>query len=169
MAIIKTLKDIAPQIGENVFLAENAAVLGDVVIGNDSSVWYSAVVRGDVNTIRIGSRTNIQDCAVIHCTYEESPTVIGDDVTIGHGAIVHGCTLQNTCLIGMNAVILDKAVVGEYCIVAAGSVVLEGTILEPGHLYAGTPARKIKPLTEAQKKLLEKSAKGYMMYADWHE
>ena len=168
MAIIRTVKNITPTIGKNVFLAENAAILGDVVIGDDSSVWYSATIRGDVNSIRIGNRTNVQDGAMIHCTYETTATVIGDDVTIGHGAIVHGCELKNLCLIGMNAVILDKAVVNEYCVVAAGSVVLEGTILESGYLYAGVPAKKIKPLTDEQKKLLHKSAKGYMMYSGWY-
>ena len=168
MAIIRTVNHITPIIGENVFLAENAAILGDVVIGRDSSVWYSATIRGDVNSIRIGERTNVQNGAMIHCTYETTATVIGDDVTIGHGAIVHGCELKNLCLIGMNAVILDKAVVNEYCVVAAGSVVLEGTMLESGYLYAGVPAKKIKPLTDEQKKLLHKSAKGYMMYSGWY-
>lgn len=168
MALIRTINGFTPQLGENVFLAENATVLGDVVIGNDSSVWYSAVIRGDVNSIRIGNRTNVQDLAMVHCTYKTNPTVIGDDVTIGHGAVVHGCEIKNLCLIGMNAVVLDKAVVNEYCVVAAGSVVLEGQILESGFLYAGVPAKKIKPLTDAQKQLLHQSAKGYVMYADWY-
>lgn len=168
MALIRTINGFTPQIGENVFLAENATVLGDVVIGNDSSVWYSAVIRGDVNSIRIGNRTNVQDLAMIHCTYKTNPTVIGDDVTIGHGAVVHGCQIKNLCLIGMNAVVLDKAVVNDYCVIAAGSVVLEGQVLESGHLYAGVPAKKIKPLTDAQKQLLHQSAKGYVMYADWY-
>lgn len=168
MALIKALKGITPKIADEVFLAENATIIGDVEIGTGSSVWYSAVLRGDVHSIRIGERTNIQDLAMVHCTYEYSPTVIGDDVTVGHGAVVHGCEVKDRCLIGMNAVVLDKAVVGPDVVVAAGAVVLEGMVLEPGHLYGGIPAKKLKPLSEAQLEGLKKSANAYQMYAKWY-
>jgi len=168
MALIKALKGITPRIAEDVFLAENATVIGDVEIGAGSSVWYQAVLRGDVHTIRIGARTNIQDLAMVHCTYEYSPTVIGDDVTVGHGAVVHGCEVKDRCLIGMNAVVLDKAVVGPDVVVAAGAVVLEGMVLEPGFLYGGIPAKKLKPLSPEQLAGLRKSADAYRMYAKWY-
>jgi carbonic anhydrase/acetyltransferase-like protein (isoleucine patch superfamily) len=168
MALIKTLNGFTPKIAEDVFLAENATIIGDVEIGAGSSVWYSAVLRGDVHSIRIGERSNIQDLVMVHCTYEYSPTVIGDDVTVGHGAVVHGCEVRDRCLIGMNAVVLDKAVVGPDVVVAAGSVVLEGMVLEPGHLYAGIPARKIKPLSEKQLQGLKDSAAAYAKYSKWY-
>lgn len=169
MALIKPLKGIAPQIAEDVFLAENATVIGDVEIGAGSSIWYNAVLRGDVHSIRIGKRTNVQDLAMVHCTYEYSPTVIGDDVTIGHGAVVHGCEVKDRCLIGMNAVVLDKAVVGPDSIVAAGAVVLEGTVVEPGFLYGGVPAKKLKPLSAEQLEGLKKSAAAYGHYSKWYQ
>jgi carbonic anhydrase/acetyltransferase-like protein (isoleucine patch superfamily) len=168
MALIKTLKGITPQFEKDVFLAENATVIGDVVIGEGSSIWYGAVLRGDVGTIRIGKRSNVQDLCMVHCTYDYSGTLIGDDVTIGHGAVVHGAEVKDRCLIGMNAVVLDKAVVGPDTVVAAGSVVLEGMVLEPGHLYAGIPAKKIKPLSEAQLQGLKDSAAAYSKYTEWY-
>lgn len=168
MALIKTLQGKTPQIADDVFLAETATVIGDVEIGIGSSVWYGAVLRGDVNSIIVGQRTNIQDLAMVHCTYEYSPTRIGDDVTVGHGAVVHGCEVKDRCLIGMNAVVLDKAVVGPDVIVAAGAVVLEGMVLEPGYLYGGIPAKKLKPLSEAQLDGLKKSAAAYQMYSEWY-
>lgn len=168
MALIKPLQGITPQIAEDVFLAETATVIGDVEIGPGSSVWYGAVLRGDVHSIRVGARTNIQDLAMVHCTYQHSPTLIGDDVTVGHGAVVHGCEVRDRCLIGMNAVVLDKAIVGPDVVVAAGAVVLEGMVLEPGYLYGGIPAKKLKPLSEEQKGLLKKSAEAYQMYAEWY-
>ncbi len=168
MALIKTLKGIAPTIAEDVFLAETATVIGDVEIGSGSSVWYGAVLRGDVHSIRVGQRTNIQDLAMVHCTYEYSPTEIGDDVTVGHGAVVHGCQVKDRCLIGMNAVVLDKAVVGPNTVVAAGAVVLEGMVLESGFLYGGIPAKKLKALTPAQIEMLKKSAQAYQMYSEWY-
>ncbi len=168
MALIKTLKGITPKIAEDVFLAENATVIGDVEIGAGSSIWYQAVLRGDVHSIRIGQRTNIQDLAMVHCTYEYSPTVVGDDVTVGHGAVVHGCEVKDRCLIGMNAVILDKAVVGPDTVVAAGAVVLEGMVLESGYLYGGVPAKKLKALSPAQLEGLKKSAAAYQMYSEWY-
>jgi carbonic anhydrase/acetyltransferase-like protein (isoleucine patch superfamily) len=169
MAILKTLKGMTPQLGNLAFLAENAVIIGDVEIGDESSVWYGVVIRGDVHQIRIGRRSNIQDLVMVHCTYEYSPTIIGDDVTVGHGAVVHGCEIKDRCLIGMNAVVLDKAVVGPDVIVGAGSVVLEGSILEPGFLYGGIPAKKIKPLSQAQLDGLQKSAAAYVKYSAWYQ
>lgn len=168
MALIKTLQGNTPQIADDVFLAETATVIGDVEIGPGSSVWYGAVLRGDVHSIRVGARTNIQDLAMVHCTYEYSPTLIGDDVTVGHGAVVHGCQVKDRCLIGMNAVVLDKAVVGPDVVVAAGAVVLESMVLEPGFLYGGIPAKKLKALSPEQLEGLKKSAKAYQMYSEWY-
>lgn len=169
MPIIKTLKGKTPKLGKLAFLAENATIIGDVEIGDESSIWYNAVIRGDVHSIRIGARTNIQDLAMVHCTFEYSPTLIGNDVTIGHGAVVHGCEIKDRCLIGMNAVVLDKSVIGPDVIVAAGAVVLEGAILEPGFLYGGIPAKKLKPLSPAQMEGLQKSADAYVKYSKWYE
>jgi carbonic anhydrase/acetyltransferase-like protein (isoleucine patch superfamily) len=169
MPIIKTLKGFTPKLGNLAFLAENAVIIGDVEIGDQSSVWYGVVIRGDVHSIRIGRRSNIQDLVMVHCTFEYSPTIVGDDVTVGHGAVIHGCEIKDRCLIGMNAVVLDKAVVGPDVIVAAGSVVLEGSVLEPGFLYAGIPARKIKPLSPAQLEGLNRSAEAYVKYSKWYE
>ena len=169
MALIKELKGIKPTIAEDVYLSETATIIGDVEIGPGSSIWFNAVLRGDVNAIRVGSRTNVQDLAMVHCTYELSPTVIGDDVTIGHGAVVHGCEVKDRSLIGMNAVVLDKAVVGPDVVVAAGAVVLEGQVCEPGYLYGGVPAKKLKPLSPSQLEGLKKSADAYQMYAEWYK
>lgn len=169
MALIKPLKGITPYIDSSVFLAETAVVIGDVIIEADSSVWYGAVLRGDVNSIRIGRNTNIQDLAMVHCTFQENPAIIGNDVTVGHGAIIHGCEVKDRCLIGMNATVLDKAVVGPDVVVAAGAVVLEGAVLESGWLYAGIPAKKIKQLSEEQLEGLQRSADGYKYYSSWYE
>jgi carbonic anhydrase/acetyltransferase-like protein (isoleucine patch superfamily) len=168
MALIRTLRGVTPQIHASAFLAETAVLIGDVHIGEGSSVWYGAVLRGDVGGIRVGRNSNVQDLAMVHCTYERSHTVIHDEVTIGHGAVVHGCEIKDRCLIGMNAVVLDNAVVGPDVVVGAGSVVLEGMILEPGHIYAGIPAKKIKALTEKQLEGLKKSAEAYKHYAAWY-
>jgi carbonic anhydrase/acetyltransferase-like protein (isoleucine patch superfamily) len=169
MALVRTVRGYTPQIGENVFLAETAVVVGDVVIGRDSSIWYGTVLRGDVNSIRIGDRVNIQDGAVIHTLYEKSVAVIGDDVSIGHNVTVHGATIENGALIGMNAVVLDHAVVGEGALVAAGSVVLSGTKVEPGSIYAGVPAKFVKKLDpEQSKEINRKIARNYLMYAGWY-
>lgn len=167
MPLILPVKDKSPEFGKDCFLAENATIVGDVVMGDQCSVWFNAVIRGDVNAIRIGDRTNIQDGAVIHCTYEKASTTIGNKVSVGHNAIVHGCTVKDNALIGMGAIVMDNAVVGENCIIAAGTVVLENTICEPGHIYAGTPARKIKKLSQEQLDNLEKTAKNYIMYSSW--
>jgi carbonic anhydrase/acetyltransferase-like protein (isoleucine patch superfamily) len=167
MPLILPVKDKYPKIGENNFIAENATIVGDVTLGDNCSVWFNAVIRGDVNAITIGNESNIQDGAVIHATYLKAATFIGNRVSIGHNAIVHGCTVQDNVLIGMGAIVMDHAVVEEYCIIAAGSVVLENTTCETGYLYAGTPAKKIKPITEEQRALLNKLPDNYVMYSSW--
>ena len=168
MALIKKVKGIAPKIGKNVFLADNATVVGDVTIGDDCTIWFNAGLRGDVNTITIGDRVNIQDGAVIHTLYKRSQTHIGNDVSIGHNAIVHGATIEDKCLIGMGATLLDNAVISTGCIVAANALVLSGTILEPNSVYAGIPARKIKEVTQEQMRdIIERTARDYIMYASW--
>ena len=169
MPLILPVEDINPQIGENSFIAENATIVGDVVLGKECSVWFTAVIRGDVNSIRIGDRTNIQDGAVIHCTYKKAATTIGNDVSIGHRAIVHGCSIENKALIGMGAIVMDDAVVQENCIIAAGAVVLEKTICEAGHIYAGIPAKKVKKLSIDQIKNLKKTAANYILYSSWFQ
>ncbi|RYU75628.1 gamma carbonic anhydrase family protein [Hymenobacter persicinus] len=166
-ALLLPVHGIMPQFGANCFLADNATLVGDVVLGADCTVWFNAVIRGDVNRIRIGDKTNIQDGAVLHCTYQKAATTIGSRVSIGHKAIVHGCTVEDEVLIGMGAIVMDQAVVGEGCIIAAGAVVLENTVCEPGYLYAGIPARKIKPVTEEQRANLRRTADNYVMYAGW--
>lgn len=167
MALILPVKNKYPEIGENNFIAENATIVGDVKLGSNCSVWFNAVIRGDVNAITIGNESNIQDGAVIHATYLKAATHIGNRVSVGHNAIVHGCTIQDNVLIGMGAIVMDHAVVEEYCIIAAGSVVLENTICETGYLYAGTPAKKIKPVTAEQRALLNKLPDNYVMYSGW--
>lgn len=136
-------------------------------MGSHCSVWFNAVVRGDVNSIRVGDNTNIQDGAVIHCTYLKAPTVIGANVSIGHNALVHGCTLKDHVLVGMGSIIMDHALVEEYCIIAAGAIVLERTVCESGYIYAGIPARKIKPITEEQRAMLSQLPQNYIMYSGW--
>src|SRR6195952_1048211 len=155
MPIILPVKDKHPTWGSNCFIAENATIVGDVVMGDKCSVWFNAVIRGDVHYIKIGNNTNIQDGAVIHCTYMYARTNIGNNVSIGHNALVHGCTLKDNVLIGMGAIVMDHVIVEEYVIIAAGSVVLEKTICESGFLYAGTPAKKIKAITPEQRTLLD--------------
>jgi len=170
MAFIRTLRGKTPQFGENCFLAENAAIIGDVEMGDDCSVWYSAVIRGDVHSIRIGNNTNVQDCAVIHATYQKSPTNIGSDVIIAHGAIIHGCTIHDHVMIGMNAVVLDDAIVHSNTIIAAGSVVTKGTVVEGNSVYAGIPAKKIKTLSpELMEGELHRIASAYATYASWYQ
>ena len=167
MPLILPVKGVYPTIGTDCFLAENSTIVGDVTMGKHCSVWFSAVIRGDVNYITIGDNTNIQDGAVIHCTYLKAPTIIGSNVSIGHNALVHGCVLQDHVLIGMGAIVMDHAIVEEFCIIAAGAIVLENTTCESGFLYAGIPARKIKPLTEEQIALLKKLPENYKMYSNW--
>lgn len=168
MPVIRPVNNIYPRFGENCFIADNAVIIGDIIMGDNCSVWWSAVVRGDVNAIRIGDRVNIQDGAVLHCTFQKSQTIIGNDVSIGHNAIVHGCTVHDEVLIGMGAIVMDLAVVEKHVIVAAGAVVLENTVLESGWIYAGTPAKKIKPLDDETKQFfITRTAGNYMKYAGW--
>ncbi len=167
MALIKSVKGISPKFGEDCYLAENATVVGDVRMGKGCSIWFNAVVRGDVNAIKIGNYTNIQDGAVIHCTYKKADTSIGDYVSIGHNAIVHGCHIEDNVLIGMGAIVMDNAKIGAFSIIAAGAVVLENTIVESGYIYAGIPAKKIKAVDEKMKVSMNKTANNYLMYSDW--
>lgn len=167
MALIKSVRGITPQFGENCFLVENATVVGEVIMGNNCSVWFNAVVRGDVNSIKIGNNTNIQDGAIIHCTYETAETVIGNNVSVAHNAILHGCTIKDNVLVGMGAIIMDGAIVNSGSIIAAGAVVLENTIVEPNSIYAGTPAKKVKEVGENRKGVFERTAKNYIMYSNW--
>ncbi|UOQ53016.1 gamma carbonic anhydrase family protein [Hymenobacter cellulosivorans] len=166
-ALILPVHGILPTLGTNCFVADNATIIGDVLLGADCTVWFNAVIRGDVNSIRIGDKTNIQDGAVLHCTYQKAATTVGSRVSIGHKAIVHGCTIHDDVLIGMGAIVMDQAVVGQGCIIAAGAVVLENTQCEPGYLYAGIPARKIKPVTDEQRANLSRTADNYVLYASW--
>ncbi|HON18322.1 MAG TPA: gamma carbonic anhydrase family protein [Salinivirgaceae bacterium] len=169
MAIIREVRGILPVIGDNCFLAETAVIIGDVLMGNECSVWYGAVLRGDVNSIRIGNRVNIQDGAVLHTLYQKSQIKIGDGVTVSHNVTLHGCTIESNALIGIGAVVLDHAIVGTNTIVAAGSVVLSGQILEPNSIYAGIPAKKVKEIQPGQsKEMIEKIANNYVMYASWY-
>ena len=170
MAIIKKLNGHTPKFGKNCFLADNAAIIGDVEMGNDCSIWFGAVLRGDVHSIRIGNKVNIQDNATIHATYKKSPTNIGNNVSIAHNAVIHGYTIKDNVLIGMGAIVLDDAVVESNTIVAAGSVVTKGTVVESGWVYAGTPAKKMKQLgEELLKGEVERIVNAYSMYASWYE
>jgi carbonic anhydrase/acetyltransferase-like protein (isoleucine patch superfamily) len=168
MAIIKAVKGIQPKFGKNIFLAENSTVVGEVIMGDDCTVWFNAVVRGDVHYIHIGNKVNIQDAAVIHCTYQKAPVNIGNNVSIGHRAIVHGCTLEDNVLVGMGAIVMDHVHVERNSIIAAGAVVLENTRIESGSIYAGVPAKKVKNLDQEQiNNLIERIANNYVMYAGW--
>jgi carbonic anhydrase/acetyltransferase-like protein (isoleucine patch superfamily) len=168
MAIILPVENIHPQFGQNCFVAPNATIVGKVIMGNDCSVWFNAVIRGDVNNITLGNRVNVQDGAVIHCTYQKNATIVGNNVSIGHNAIVHGCTIHDNVLIGMGAIVMDRCVVHSNSIIAAGAVVLEGTVVEAGCVYAGVPAKKVK---EVSQELLEgeinRIANNYTFYAGW--
>ena len=168
MTVILTVNNQLPKIGSTSFLANNATVIGDVVIGEHCSIWFNAVVRGDVNSIRIGNHVNIQDGVIIHCTYQKAKTVIGNRCSVGHNAIIHGCRLHDNVLIGMGAIIMDHVVIESFCIVGAGSLVLENTVLESGFVYAGSPAKKIKAITDEQRKLLEELPDRYVMYSQWY-
>ena len=168
MPVILPVEGVSPTFGENCFIAPNATVVGDVSMGNDCSVWFNAVVRGDVNSIRMGNKVNVQDGAVIHCTYQRSKTYIGNNVSIGHNAIVHGCNVQDDVLIGMGAIIMDNAEIGSNSIIAAGAVVLEGTKVEAGSIYAGVPAKKVKNISpELINGEINRIANNYVRYSDW--
>lgn len=168
MPIIKPVRGYSPQLGSNCFVAENATIVGDVTCGADCSFWYNSVVRGDVNSIRIGNKVNIQDGAVIHCTYEKTKTIIGNNVSVGHNAIVHGCQIEDNVLVGMGAIIMDDAKVASNVLIAAGAVVLERARLESGYIYAGVPAKKIKALTKENfQHYIGRIADNYVLYASW--
>ncbi|MFM7726283.1 MAG: gamma carbonic anhydrase family protein [Flavobacteriales bacterium] len=168
MALIKSVNGYTPFMGNKCYLAENATVIGNVEMGDECSVWFNAVIRGDVNSIRMGTRVNVQDGAVIHCTYQKAATSIGNNVSIGHNALVHGCTIHDNVLIGMGSIVMDNCVIESNSIVAAGAVLLEGTRVESGSVYAGVPAKKVK---EISKELFEgevqRIANNYVMYASW--
>lgn len=169
MALIKSVRGFTPIIGENCFLADNATIIGDVVMGKDCSIWFNTVLRGDVNSIKIGNLVNIQDGSVLHTLYEKSTIEIGDNVSVGHNVTIHGAKICNNVLIGMGSVILDHAVIGENSIIAAGAVITSGTVVEPGSLYAGVPAKKIKDVSPEQtKEMIEKISRNYKMYASWY-
>lgn len=166
--IIKSVKGKHPQIPEDCFIAENATIVGDVVMGNECSVWFNAVIRGDVNFIKMGNKVNVQDGAVIHATYKISPTTIGNNVSIGHNAIVHGCTIHDNVLIGMGSIVMDDCVIESNTIIAAGAVVSKNTRVESGSVYAGIPAKKIKDISpELSKGEIERIANNYVMYSSW--
>ena len=170
MALIKSVRGFTPKVGKDCFLADNATLIGDTVIGDECSIWFGAILRGDVNSIRIGNRVNIQDGSVLHTLYEKSTIEIGDDVSIGHNVTIHGATIHDGALVGMGSVILDHAVVGEGAIVAAGSVVLSKTVIKPGELWGVTPAKFIKMVDpEQSKEINQKIAKNYLMYSKWYE
>ena len=168
--LIKTVRGYTPQYGKNCFFAENATLIGEVIMGDDCSIWFQAVVRGDVNTISMGNRVNIQDGTVIHGTFKQSPTTIGNDVSIGHNAIVHGCTIHDRVLVGMGSIIMDDSIIGSNSIIAAGSVLPKNTLVPEGSVYAGIPARKIKEISpELQKVEVERIAANYIKYASWYK
>jgi carbonic anhydrase/acetyltransferase-like protein (isoleucine patch superfamily) len=170
MAIIKSVRGFTPEFGKDCFLADNAVVVGDVKMGDNCSIWFNAVVRGDVHSIRLGNKVNVQDGAVIHATYQKAPTNIGNNVSIAHNAVVHGCTIQDNVLIGMGAIVMDHAVIESNCIIAAGALIQENTVVEAGSVYAGVPAKKIKSIDQ---KLLEgqvnRIADSYIMYSGWYK
>lgn len=168
MALIKAVKGIIPNIGKRCFLADNATILGDVILGDDCSVWYNAVVRGDVHYIRIGKNVNIQDGVIVHCTYRQAPVNIGNNVSIAHNAIIHGCTINDNVLVGMGAILMDHVVVNSNSIIAAGALVTKGTVIESDSVYAGTPARKIKSIDKGLSEgEIQRIASSYNMYARW--
>ncbi|QOI98205.1 MAG: gamma carbonic anhydrase family protein [Flammeovirgaceae bacterium] len=167
MAIIKSVRGFTPRFGANCFLADGAVIVGEVVMGDNCTVWFNAVVRGDVHSITIGNNTNIQDGAVLHCTYQRAKLVIGNNVSIAHNAVVHGCTVEDNVLIGMGAIIMDDALIGTNSVIAAGAVVLPGTRVEPGSVYAGVPAKRVKDISEDMLEAIRRTARNYPMYAEW--
>jgi len=170
MALIKKVRGFEPQIGKNSYMSENCTIVGDVIIGDDCSIWFNAIIRGDVNSIRIGKKVNIQDGAVLHCLYQKSVIEIGNNVSIGHNVIIHGAKIHDNVLIGMGAIVMDHAVIGENSIIAAGALVLDSTIVEPGSIYGGVPAKRIKSIDPNQtREMIERIANNYLMYAKWYD
>lgn len=167
MAIIKSVRGLTPKFGNNCFFAENSVVIGEVVMGANCTVWFNAVVRGDVHSITIGNSTNIQDGAIIHCTYQRAKTIIGSNVSIAHNAIVHGCTIEDNVLVGMGAIIMDGAIIGSNSVIAAGAIILPGTIVESGSMWAGNPGRRMKDISDEMREVIQRTAKNYPMYAEW--
>ena len=166
--MIKTIKGKTPQIGNDCFIAENATIVGEVSMGDECSIWFNAVLRGDVHFIKMGNKVNVQDGAVIHCTYQKSPTTIGNNVSIGHNAIVHGCTIKDNVLVGMGSIIMDDCIVESNCIIAAGAVVTKGTHVPEGSVFAGLPAKKIKDISPALRSgEIDRIAESYVKYSSW--
>ena len=169
MALIKTLNNISPTLASNVFLAETATIIGDVSVGKESSIWYNTVLRGDVNSIRIGEKVNVQDGSIIHCTFKKSKVHIGNNVSIGHKSIIHGCKIGDNVLIGMGAIIMDNAIIESNSIVAAGSIITKGTIVSSGSIFSGAPAKIMKKISEKEViEMTQKMALNYVMYSNWH-
>ena len=170
MALIKSVRGYTPKTGKNCYLAETASIIGDVIIGDDCSIWYNAVLRGDVNSIRIGNMVNIQDGAVLHTLYQKSVIEIGDSVSIGHNVVIHGAKILNRVLVGIGAIVLDHAVIGENSIIAAGALIKDSQIVEPNSIYAGIPAVKIKEIDPDQsREMIDKIANNYLFYAGWYK
>jgi len=170
MALIKSVRGFTPTFGNNCYLAETATIIGDVIIGDGCSIWFNTVLRGDVNSIRIGNNVNIQDGAILHTLYQKSVVEIGDNVSVAHNAIIHGAKISSNVLIGMGAIVMDHATIGENSIIAAGAVVLSNTIVEPGTIYGGNPAKKLKNIEPAQtSEMIQKIANNYKMYAGWYK
>lgn len=170
MALIKSVRGFTPVMGKNVYLSENTTIIGDVIIGDDCSIWFNTVLRGDVNSIKIGNKVNIQDGSVLHTLYQKSTIEIGDNVSVGHNVTIHGAKIEDNVLIGIGATILDHAVIGHNSIIAANSLILSGTVVEPNSIYAGVPAKKIKDIEPNQtKEMIEKIANNYLMYSGWYE
>ena len=170
MALLKSVRGFTPKIGKNVFLADNATVIGDVEMGDDCSIWFNTVLRGDVNSIKIGNKVNIQDGSVLHTLYEKSTIEIGDNVSVGHNVTIHGAKIENNVLVGIGATVLDHAVIGSNSIIAANSLVLSGTKVEPNSVYAGVPAKKVKDIEPEQtSEMINKIANNYLMYSEWYK
>ncbi|MGB1211003.1 MAG: gamma carbonic anhydrase family protein [Lacinutrix venerupis] len=170
MPIIKAIQDKSPQLPEDCYIAENATIIGDVQVGNQCSIWFNAVLRGDVHYIKLGNKVNVQDGAVVHCTYQKHPTNIGNNVSIGHNAIVHGCTIHDNVLIGMGSIVMDNCVIESNSIVAAGAVVTQNTVVESGSIYAGVPAKKVKDISPALiNNEINRIADNYVKYSSWYK
>ena len=167
--LLKEVLGLKPKYGKDCYFAENATLIGDLVIGKNCSVWFQVVIRGDVNSIRIGDRVNIQDGAVIHATYKKSKTIIGSDVSIGHNSIIHGCTIKSHVLIGMGSIIMDDCIIEENSIIAAGCVLPRGTIVKSGSVYGGIPGKKIKSITDKNITEIKRIARSYITYSSWYQ